>query len=296
MQHTQSLSELEMVQAWSCAPDEFRYGLLDGTTQNGTSPNPAFDDFFHLAPTADYFPLFLGTEYEECLPGSPYLIALGNEHRPYLNDQGCVTANDIWWFSSPLGLDSLVPFFQSITNVILPNGNSALFRYWSGLILLRLLSTLEADQTAQLLPPMGTLWLPNQQNKLWHRFEISNVDTHLEPKPSPWWTIPPEALTAFEASATHIQASEVEDLLWRAYPNITAQTHPAAIGMHVQNAVQVAPQLGLQSQNSIMMLSALMIKQNIGFEAFMNQPLLATVWGKSDTETRFSEEAGRILN
>lgn len=256
------------------------YALIDGT---GNSP--ALADFFRLAPNAEYFPLFLATDFEACIPHSPYLVGITREHSDYIFESGSKLKNDAIWFTSCLTLESLAPYFQSLTTVLLPNGNGVVFRYWSGQILQQYLRTLSLAQQQMFLPPIDTLYLPSRKDNHWQLLQINN-DVLTKPiETSPWWTLEQSQLEAFKESDQSIQVHDLEDQLWRLHPSALDKLQPSSIPFYLAHSIETAQSLGLKSDENIAQFAALQLNQH---STFWQQQPFQPIWQKPEVEKNFA--------
>ncbi len=269
-----------LIKQVKCPSSLTLYALVDGTETSAP-----ITDFFKLAPDAEYYPLFLHTEYEECLPNSPYLIEVTQAHQAYIQQSGCFIQNDVCWFISGQSLNDLAAHFQSLTSVILPNHNCALFRYWSGTILHRYLQCLTLDQHQSLLPPMQQLFTPHREAMGWTQWHIGTENVIKDPQDAPWWTIQQEHLNQFHASSQATLVNEVVDQFWRGYPQLAEQLYPAAIPVYCEQAIATAQLLGLNQIESFSHFISLKLTQA---GEFWKQEPFAEVWNRPQTEADFN--------
>ena len=217
-------------------PEQCVYALIDGTANN-----VMLSHFFQTAPDAAYYPLFLGTDLEDCIPRSPYLVQIKSQHLDFIRH--CCNEPAPIWFTSPLPLSQQPDFWKSRLYVELPDGRQPLFRYWSAGILEPFIGTLDQSQAQQFLAPVEHLITPLSDQRCWLSRHIQTGAT-VHAKPGSWRLAEPQLL-AFQTHFSRIQAREMENSLWDRSPELLSRLHPALIPHRIQNGLNKGTELGL---------------------------------------------------
>ena len=257
------------------------YALIDGTGNDGT-----LADFFRNAADADYCPLFLNTDYQGCLPRSPYLAKLDARHRDYLIS--CTTNyfyRDAVWVISELDLPSMANHWRALTMALLPDEDLVLFRYWSGTILEQLLHSLPASEQRALLPPLKHIVTPNTKGNGWRQRSF-------RPKPNnPYPEVrqcrfSASQLAELELNDKAVVIQIITDRLWRTQPQLMAKQHPRWIEKVISDGFDEAHELGIKGEAAL--LKFIQCKLTIHPE-FWRQHQLAAIWHQANSDKRFLE-------
>ncbi|MGF6128676.1 hypothetical protein QF019_003900 [Pseudomonas frederiksbergensis] len=107
-----------------------------------------------------------------------------------------------WLAVSSASPEALVEHFRSLTQALLPNGDTVFFRFWDGRYLLPILQSTEVD-AAHLLPVIGRCLINGQPLEIGGRARKSS---HV----FPWWQVP-EAL--LEQLAAQSAVTRINNLL-----------------------------------------------------------------------------------
>jgi len=227
-------------------PDCQLFGFVDGTVESGL-----LEQFFLLEPEADYWPLFLGTEYEPCLPASPYLIRLDQVNGEFMADWGNSVQQRMVWFLSSVPAAQQNEYWHSLMQAITPDGNTALFRFWNGEILAGYLLACSTEERQQLLKPAQIIFAPHQQRQ-WRAYQLEAADRFSDADFSPvdpWWQIQPHHLQYFDKAFDRILADEIEDRLWRRFPQHMNNYYPPILPQLIQAGISEARQQGLREED-----------------------------------------------
>lgn len=257
--------------------NELLYALVDGTGENST-----LYEFFRHAPDANYYPLFLGTEHENCLPHSPYLAHVESNHHEFI--RCCTdTGHNIIWFTSPYTLEAQIDFWQSRLYCDLPDGGSILFRFWNGYILNRYLSSLNKEQIADFLPAVIQVFTPERKTQLWHHYIVQDQNSMPALHPDAW-VIEQEHLIGFEDSFKRIQHRDIETELWERIPDTLGNIHPAFIPAEIDVGLQSANQMGLMSYEGQVRYIECQLRWG---RFFWKDQLFKDIWNGSDVDRTF---------
>jgi hypothetical protein len=214
------------------------YGFIDGTSESET-----LELFFRHAPEAEYYPLFLGTELERCLPKSPYLISIGQQS-DFIHSVRGATDQQIIWFTSSIELDAQITYWKSLIHARLPNGELTLFRFWNGVTLHQYLMHLDRITQQSLLQPIQRLFTPSLTSDTWHLWSFSPLTNPIPLQTNGWWQIHQSHLSTFTNNFSNIQIQEIEDQLWRTMPDRLALYHPAHVTLIIREGLNNAINLG----------------------------------------------------
>ena len=224
---------------WRC------FGLLDGI-----EPSPLLEQFLLLHPEADYQPLFLGTDYEPCLPASPYLVEINPVDSDFMRNWGSQASLGAIWFVSPFALGDQWQYWRSLLLASTEHNDNVLFRFWIGGIFRSCLNACTDVERSQLLAPSSCLFAPDEKRQ-WQIFRNPIPPVALNPPPMPWWHLREEHLQPFATSFDRILTDEIEDVLWRSLPDTLAGHYPAIIPLLINQGIQQARQLGLTGDQAI---------------------------------------------
>ena len=265
--------DLELVQhlqnLLASHPDLALFGLIDGTVENAS-----LEQFFLLAPAAEYEPLFLTTEYAPCLPHSPYLINLTDADQSFLHEWGCWAEHRMLWWLSRYSLEQQAGHWRSLINVITPQEDNALFRFWDSRVLATYLPFCTDDERQQLLAPCHTLFIP-QTHRQWMRWTAPLMKELPAAPQAPWWQVQPKHLQGFQASFEQILVDAIEDDLWRLEPERLQHIYSPALPQLIRQGMQQARELGLHSDTA---LSAF-VRCQLRFGArYWTHPSLEDLW------------------
>lgn len=147
-------------------------------------------------------PIWADTAYAEWEPVMPYvgIVAAGSE---FLDWVATTESNDWGWLTvSSAPQDVLIEHLRSLTQVLLPNGSAAFFRFWDGRHLLPILQSAEVD-AAQLLPVMHRCLINGQSLEIGGTGLKASGDF-------PWWEV---SATLLEHLAKHSNTTRVNNLL-----------------------------------------------------------------------------------
>lgn len=126
--------------------------------------------------------LYSQTPYENWFSVMPMLIKL-EENSPFINWASQTEYQDWGWFArSHLPFSTICDHLRSLTQIIMPAGETAFFRYWDGEYLATMLDFF-GPAWQDILPAFAFYWV-NQ------RSQVINVPLEQPVKYSPWWQIP----------------------------------------------------------------------------------------------------------
>nr|WP_256668852.1 DUF4123 domain-containing protein [Pseudomonas sp. C2B4] len=126
------------------------------------------------------------TAYAEWEAVMPFvgIVAVNSE---FLNWVATTASRDWGWLAvSSASQEVLVEHLRSLTQVLLPNGSAAFFRFWDGRYVLPMLQCAEVEE-AQLLPVIGRCLINGQAVEIGGREQSTK-------KVFPWWEVPESLL------------------------------------------------------------------------------------------------------
>lgn len=138
-------------------------------------------------------PIWADTIYAEWEPVMPFvgIVAADGE---FLEWVASTESQDWGWLAvSSAGHDALVEHFRSLTQALLPNGDTVFFRFWDGRYLLPILQSVAVD-CAQLLPVIGRCLINGQPLDIGGR-ALKSVEVF------PWWQVPEPLLKELAAQS-----------------------------------------------------------------------------------------------
>lgn len=264
--------------------NELLFVLVDGTGNNS-----AVYELFRYAPDANYYPLFLGTEHEDCLPYSPYLANITTDHHEFI--QRCSeTSHEIVWFTSPYALEPQISIWQSRLYCDLPDGRNTLFRFWNGDILNRYLSLLSVEQRIDFLPAATHIFTPERSTHLWHHYALQDQISMATLDPD-HWRIKQEHLYSFEENFNHIQHQDIEAELWDKAPDTLEKIHPGFITTVIESGVKSALQLGLTTHEGQYRYVECQLRWG---DFFWKESMFCTIWNGLETDRDFLERLQKL--
>ncbi|BCX65811.1 DUF4123 domain-containing protein [Pseudomonas izuensis] len=157
-------------------------------------------------------PIWSETAYAGWVAVMPYVatVAMDSEFLQWV----ATTASRDWgWLAvSSASQQALVEHLRSLTQVTLPNGSRAFFRFWDGRYVLPMLQCGEVD-CAQLLPVIGRCWINGQA------VEIGGGGQGAT-KVFPWWEVPETLLQRFGDGDDSTRISNLVQWLGEEQPDV----------------------------------------------------------------------------
>lgn len=255
------------------------FGLIDGTVDN-----PGLEQFFLLAPEADYEPLFLETEFAACLPHSPYLFAIDAADEAFLQQWGCWAEHQITWWLSSWPLDQQARHWRSLIQVLTIDLDTTLFRFWDSQVLSPIVRQCTPAERLLLLAPCHTFIAPHPSRQWWI-WQNPSPDIPLTEKEAPWWQMQAHHLQDFASSFERLLVDEIEDHLWRTEPTHLSRIYPPHLPLLIQQGTGQARALGLQHEQA--MRSFVQCQIRFGPHYWQDESL-APLWRQADQrDSRF---------
>lgn len=196
------------VQGWlnsSLSPENTLWAILAST--NGA---PGLKAWYELDGSATPVGLYRGTAYAQWHSVQPSLIKVGR----YSNFLQWVEKTDstLWgWLAiSPLDEKTITDHLCGLTQIILPEGNTAFFRYWDGRFLLPHI-TWSPPEWQKVLPVFSSYWI---NGKTVH----TEVNADIPARPAPWWNIPGEIIEHLNDPPSSAPVANIVRWLKETYP------------------------------------------------------------------------------
>lgn len=255
---------------------------------DGTAGEKELQHFFHCAPDADYYPLFLGTDLEHCLPYSPYLAQITLEHVDFIGNT--LPTHSVILFTSPLALLDQVEFWRNRLYATLPDGRQLLFRYWNPRIMEPYANHLSQDQVSAFLRPATHLITPIPCLQEWHlRFiqPSSKADNELD-----GWSVTEQQVMIFQDHFLKLQIRQTETQLWANIPEVMATLHPAILQRTIQTGLDTGKALGLVKDHSLVLFVESQLRWG---ENFWQHSLFSEIWHKETAERSFMIQVDSLL-
>jgi hypothetical protein len=187
-------------------------------------------------------PIWAGTAYAEWEAVMPYvgIVAADGE---FLQWVAATESRDWGWLAvSCATQETLVEHLRSLTQVLMPNGNAAFFRYWDGRYVLPILQSAEVN-AAQLMPVIGRCLINGQA------LDVGGSALKTA-RVFPWWEVSESLLKhlASESATTHINnllkwLSEDRPDLYEAF-SVSVLRHKVASFLEASDRLQ-APKSAL---------------------------------------------------
>ncbi len=253
------------------------YVMVDGT---GGS---VLMDFFREAPAVEYRPVFHGTEFEACLPASPYLAEIKQESVLFLTQSGVITWNETLWFTSACDLDTLTHFWRNLVTALLPNGKTVLFRAWNGFVLNRYLTLLSAKERQHLLHPIEDIYTPDAIENIWHHHTVQSATPSLNLAESAKWQIKSNHLVVFQSTFEQILAQHIHDQLWSLFPTVIGKLDPTYGKNYISQGITRARGLGLSTDRSLVTFVKLQLQLG---DHFWQHPDWSVIWSSTNNKDR----------
>ena len=128
--------------------------------------------------------LYTGTPYTNWHSVMPMIVQL-DENSPFLNWVSQTEYQNWGWLArSHLPFESICAHLRSLTQVIMPDGETVFFRYWDGTYLAEQIRFM-ADSWAEVLPAFAFYWVNGEPFTVF-------VPLQAEAQVSPWWQVPAE--------------------------------------------------------------------------------------------------------
>jgi hypothetical protein len=162
--------------------------------------------------------LYTGTPYEHWFSVMPMLVRL-DEHSPFLDWVNNTEYKDWGWLArSHLPFEDICAHLRSLTQAIMPDGETVFFRYWDGEYLSIMLDYF-TDSWQDVLPAFAFYWINHQSH-------VVHVPLEQAVQTSPWWQVPQKLLEQLSTAKPKLLVDHILQLLQENYLDIyTAFPH-----------------------------------------------------------------------
>lgn len=148
---------------------------------NNTGDSQAMKEYYVHDGSETPYGLYSGTPYESWFSVMPRIVPLSN-NSPFLTWIASTQHKDWGWLArSPFPLDVIAGHLRSLTQVIMPTGETVFFRYWDGEYMVEHLRFL-GDKWGQILPAFPFYWINGEYFTL-------QIPLKADVQTSPWWTV-----------------------------------------------------------------------------------------------------------
>ncbi|OCG46653.1 hypothetical protein A9G35_04740 [Gilliamella sp. Choc5-1] len=156
--------------------------------------------------------LYTGTPYEHWFSVMPMLVRL-DEHSPFLDWVNNTEYKDWGWLArSHLPFEDICAHLRSLTQAIMPDGETVFFRYWDGEYLSTMLDYF-TDSWQDVLPAFAFYWINHQSH-------VVHVPLEQAVQTSPWWQVPQKLLEQLSTAKPKLLVDHILQLLQENYLDI----------------------------------------------------------------------------
>jgi len=122
-----------------------------------------------LHPSSGLFPLFAQTRDAALSHAGPWLVDMAIADEATMAELSTLERNapSLTWLIAPQDLEGLGQLLQLRLDVILPDGRSALLRFWDPRVLVNLARTLDASQREELFGHIHEWHLLHEGRRVW---------------------------------------------------------------------------------------------------------------------------------
>jgi hypothetical protein len=131
-----------------------------------------------LQATTGLFPLFADTPDAALCHAGPWLVDAAHVEAPFVDELTTLEREvpSLSWLISPQDLDGLAQLLQLKLDVCLPDGRSALLRFWDPRVLANLAQTLDGEQREEFFGHIHEWHLLHEGRRVW--IGRQHADTH----------------------------------------------------------------------------------------------------------------------
>jgi len=166
-------------------------------------------------------PIWAGTVYSEWTEVMPY-VAIIEPESPFLDWIATTESTDWGWLavsSSPL--ETVVAHLQSLTKVLLPEGQEVFLRFWDGGQFLAIVQNI-GDEAGKVLPVFQRYLINGQPLTV-------ATGPATAAKTSPWWQVPASLLEHLAEQSPHVLIDNLLQWLEEQRPDLHTAFKPAIL-------------------------------------------------------------------
>lgn len=176
-------------------------------------------------------PIWAGTPYADWEPVMPYVGAVSVDSE-FLQWVATTDSLDWGWLAvSSVGQEGLVEHLRGLTQVLLPGGQSAFFRFWDGRFMQPMLQS-DDVHAGQLLPIIGRCLINGRALEI-----VGNAQQ--PPRTFPWWEVPAALVKALAGGATDCLLDNLLRWLDEEHPQLSERVDERILQRKVAHFLEV---------------------------------------------------------
>ncbi|TNF81671.1 DUF4123 domain-containing protein [Pseudomonas sp. ICMP22404] len=176
-------------------------------------------------------PIWAETPYADWEPVMPYVGVVAADS-DFLHWVATTDSLDWGWLAvSSVGQEVLVEHLRGLTQVLLPGGRSAFFRFWDGRYVLPLLQSDEVD-AGQLLPVISRCLINGRPLEI-----MGNVQR--PPRAFPWWEVPALLLKTLTGGTTDCLLDNLLRWLGEEHPYLSERVDERILRRKIAHFLEV---------------------------------------------------------
>ncbi|MBD0685259.1 MULTISPECIES: DUF4123 domain-containing protein [unclassified Pseudomonas] len=186
-------------------------------------------------------PIWAQTPYADWDPVMPYVGAVAVDS-VFLQWIATTDSLDWGWLAvSSVAQEVLAEHLRGLTQVLLPGGQSAFFRFWDGRFVLPLLQSDDVD-AGQLLPVISRCLINGRALEI-----VGNVQR--PPRTFPWWEVPAALLKTLAGDTTDGLLDNLLRWLGEEHPYLSERVHERILRRKVAHFLEAhGPVHGVKAQ------------------------------------------------
>lgn len=202
--------------------------------------------WYELDGSATPVGLYRGTQYEQWHAVQPLLVKVGR-YSPFLQWVEKTDSLSWGWLAvSPLNEKTITDHLRALTQIFLPDGNTAFFRYWDGRFLLTHISW-SLKEWQKVLPVFSSYWINGVTVN-------TVVNTDIPVRHSPWWKVPEGLIDYLNNEHSPAAVANVVQWLKETHPSLYTQYSPPQITHKIALLYDHVQSLSLSKQDQSALL------------------------------------------
>lgn len=196
-----------------------------------TAESQAVKQYYIHDGTQTPYGLYSGTPYADWFSVMPMIVPL-SDGSPFLDWVQQTEHKDWGWLArSPFKLEVVAEHLRGLTQVFLPTGEQAFFRYWDGEYMAEHLRYF-GDDWRQVLPAFPFYWVNGEH------FTV-HISAHSEAKAFPWWHVPQVLINTILAQKTQPVLLNIIQILKDDHPELYASYSERVIKNKIEHLLSV---------------------------------------------------------